>query len=175
MEKVFKIKQGEKKSCNAIVPYEDYEDLVMFIRLNIENWYYYDNVSAKRVNILFGVTYGLNGEKENSISIGWMPEDKSNYFKLYAYYYNQGELTVKELMTVCGDNSYMIQLRFLVKEFVIYVDNKVFKFDYDFPKCTLNYYNYPSFGCKEGAPWDMDVVLMYQTLSLNNYSYMRQN
>ena len=160
--KVYTIKKGRHYPVGFHFKRYKGGDLVIFGKFPLNCWHYPDDIPVSGKNKLTGVTWGFKGVHKNSIRIAWQPADKQNYIKLFTYYYNNGIRYIEPLGFVQTGQEFMVRLIFRNNSFKVRFGALEKKYTFHFPKTKIRYFNFPYFGGKSKAPWDMNVFMETQ-------------
>ena len=113
------------------------------------------NIDDYEKNIICGVGFGINHNK-NSIRIAWVPNfSRTNYFKLFAYYYDGANKHNNSifLCEVEADQEIKIELyRTNNKNYYVYVNESCLKIDNLIKDKNWGFYLFPYFGGNNSAP-----------------------
>lgn len=109
----------------------DYQPEVNATVMFTEESKYTDVNEPSAVNKLFGQCYGITGVHKESDRFGWVYDQDSNKFKLYAYSYNNGVLNKHYLCDLEQDKEYQLDIQALfnspdyARTVLFFVNNKL--------------------------------------------------
>jgi len=76
---------------------------------------------------------------------------------LFVYYYNKGKKHIEPIGSVIIGQEFMIRILFGKDSFKVRFRDFEKKYAFKFPKTIIRYFNFPFFGGKSKAPWDMII------------------
>lgn len=120
-----------------------------------------DHIDWLDLNKLAGVSFGFH--QQDSIRIGWRPLfDTSKQIEVFAYWYNDSQMTFETIGQVQVDTPYAFQILCArqQKEVIFQLESLTpKKIPFAFPSTTWGYFLYPYFGGNFTAPQDMEMEL----------------
>ena len=118
-----------------------------------------DHIDWLDLNKLVGISFGFH--QQDSLRIGWRPLfDKFNHIEVFAYWYNEGQMTFELIGHVEVDSAYAFQVMLVrqQQEVIFQLEGlSPKKIPFTFPPTTWGYFLYPYFGGNFTAPQDMEM------------------
>jgi hypothetical protein len=153
------IKKGRHYPVGLHFKYHKGGDLAIFGKFDITCWHYPSDILYPGKNKLTGVTWGFRGVHINSIRIAWQPDKQHNIINLFVYYYNNGKKHIDPIGSVLIGQQFFIRILLFKDSFKVKFRNFEKKYAFLFPKTIIRYFNFPYFGGKSKAPWNIRIFL----------------